>query len=130
MSTLIRVEWMKPRSTRAPWFLWLRAVAIVFASVAGVGKTASLALAGTAANGASHVGLVSLLSLTLGIMAVAGECRHQTISDAYLSTPRRTRVIAAKLTVSAAMGLLYGVVAAITGQVPLVGVIRTSSPSR
>ena len=113
MIALINVEWLKLRTTRAPWFLLLGAVALVVAGVSGAASHASnLADPGTVALAASHVGLVSMLSLVLGVLVVAGEFRHKTITDTYLSTPRRSAVVVAKLAVSSGMGLLYGLVSA------------------
>jgi ABC-2 type transport system permease protein len=109
----LRGEWLKLRSTRAPWLLLLAAVALVVAGVSGAAKSGSdLALPATVSKAAEHVGLVSMLSLVLGILVVAGEYRHRTITDTFLSTPRRSPVIVAKLAVSMALGLVYGVVSA------------------
>jgi ABC-2 type transport system permease protein len=114
MIGLLRIEWLKLRSVRSPWFLLLGGPALVVAGVSGlVVSKADLARSATVATAAAHVGLVSMISLVLGIIVVAGEYRHRTISDTFMSEPRRSSIVIAKLVVASGMGFLNGIISAV-----------------
>jgi ABC-2 type transport system permease protein len=112
MLTLIRTEVLKLRTVRWPWVLLLAQIGIVILGVTGFAMAkgsqpidAQIAL--------EHVGLTSLLTLVLGIMAVAGEYRDSTMASTFLVTPRRERVIAAKLVTFTVLGFIFATLTAI-----------------
>ncbi|WP_445524638.1 hypothetical protein [Streptomyces cyslabdanicus] len=116
MYGLIHTEVLKLRTVRGPWLLLAAAPLLVAAGVSGLVVSGKKALDTTTQSGAlSHVGLTSMFTLVFGILAVAGEYRHKTITDTCLSTPARGRVIGAKLLVYAVFGALAGVVSSLTG---------------
>jgi ABC-2 type transport system permease protein len=113
MKTLIRTELLKLRTTRTPVLLVGGGVALVVAGASGLLSRKDLSDPAITSDAAAHVGLTSLFALVLGILAVAGEYRHRTISDAYLVSPHRGRVLAAKAIVYAVAGAVLGVLAAV-----------------
>ena len=114
MTALLSAELLRLRTTRSVWLLLATAQVLIVAGVSGVMRTRDDVGSPEVQQAAiAHVGLISLITLVLGIMAVAGEYRHRTITDTYLTVPRRTPVIAAKLIVHTMAGLILGMVTAL-----------------
>jgi ABC-2 type transport system permease protein len=113
-TALVGDEVLKLRTVRLPWVLLAAAVVVAVAGASGpMVQGADLADPGTAVASIGHAGLVSLFAMVLGVAAVAGEHRHRTIADTYLSTPRRGRVVLAKLVVTTVAGAGIGLAAAV-----------------
>jgi ABC-2 type transport system permease protein len=119
MSRLVVNEWIKLRTIRGPWLLFAVQQVVIVAGVSGLAVAgADLDTTEGVRTLVSHAGIASaILTLVLGITAVAGEYRHRSITDTYLATPRRGRVIGAKLAAYVVVGALLGVVSAVTGLV-------------
>ena len=106
------------RTTRGVWLLFAATQVVVAAGVSGAMISgAGVSDPATAPKLFGHVGLVSLFTLVLGIMSLGGEYHHKTVSDTFLATPRRGRVVWAKLIASAVTGLGFGLAAAATALV-------------
>jgi ABC-2 type transport system permease protein len=117
VTRLIRAEWMKLTTTRLLWALLPAAVVLSVAAVTGAVLSADGAGVDLATDDglrrALHVSATgAILVLVLGIVMSAGEYRTQTATDTFLTTPRRARVLAAKLVVGATIGVGFGAVAA------------------
>jgi ABC-2 type transport system permease protein len=116
MLTLIRAEVLKLRTVRGHWLLLAAGPLLVIAGISGlVASGGNLHDPATQAKALAHVGLTSIFALAFGILAVAGEYRHKTITDTFLSTPARGRVIVAKLAVCAVIGAVAAVVSTLAG---------------
>ncbi|MBN2177600.1 MAG: ABC transporter permease subunit [Demequinaceae bacterium] len=112
---LIGDEYLKLRTTRSPFVIIGAAQLVVILGISGVfvsgrdpfdSETVLLAF--------SHIGIVSIFSLMLGITAVAGEYRNKTVTDTYLATPSRGRVVGAKIVAYAVVGVGLGLLATLT----------------
>jgi ABC-2 type transport system permease protein len=119
---LVRAEWLKVRTVRSSAGLLAALASLVVATVvvpvtAVSPHTGRFALAGAFAQrtlacaGAIAAGTILLI---FGVLATAGESRHGTLTPTLLVTPRRARVILAKATVHATLGLGVGGTAALT----------------
>jgi ABC-2 type transport system permease protein len=116
MPALIRTELLALRTIRTPWVVIAAAVvatvAICVTSVLDAGEqgAASIGTAGGMLGVLDATGKGSVVALLLGVLVVAGEFRHETVTTTFLQTPRRIRVLAAKATAAALVGAALGFV--------------------
>ena len=125
MIALVRSELRKVTSTRLWWGLLIGAVVYTL-----IQAGASAALAGSEPGGgqpatptldtAEAIRAVYavapfqgsyVFALILGITAMTGEYRYQTITPTFLATPRRARVVLGKMAANLGVGMGYGLVA-------------------
>ncbi len=116
MRSAIAAELAKIFTTRLWWGLLAGALGLVALTVvltvfsSGQPGAVSIETPEGARNVVAGIGSAYLFSLVLGIMGMAGEYRHQTITASLLAVPRRWSLVAAKLVAHAVVGLLYAVV--------------------
>jgi ABC-2 type transport system permease protein len=117
ITDLIGAEFLKVRTTRLLHATLPTAVAISAAGVAGAVASSDDATPLDSAHDLREVlswtGSGALVVLVAGIVLAAGEHRHGTAVDTFLTTPRRGRAVTAKLVVGAALGLVVGIVTAV-----------------
>jgi ABC-2 type transport system permease protein len=112
MTRVIGSEVFKLRTTRTFYGVTLGAIAIVViisVIAAAVGKFGPTDRPGL--DLLSIAGLAQLFTLVLGILAVATEFRHGTITPSLLVVPDRTRLVLAKLAAHLLAGLVIGALA-------------------
>ena len=114
MRRLVRTELLKQRSLRT--FLFGVALApvvgalVTFANYSVAGKQGNEPLGQHSfvqALGAP-ASVITLIALLLGVLGMAGEYRHHTVTTTFLATPRRGRVVVAKLVAHGLVGALMG----------------------
>lgn len=119
MIDLLAAEWLKLRTTRLLQGMIPAAVAISLAAIAGTILTHDGGVPLESSEGVrralSVTGSGAILVLVLGILISTGEYRHGTAADTFLTTPRRHRVLIAKLTVGAGIGVAVGAVISLAG---------------
>jgi ABC-2 type transport system permease protein len=120
----LQSEVTKITSTRLWWILAI--IMAAYIAVCAGGAAALFGALGDSASGPTIPGemLVPLVysfgpslgyvfAVLLGALATTGEFRHQTLTPTFLATPRRGRVLVAKLIALIGAGALYGVIAMI-----------------
>ena len=127
MGSAVKAEFRKFFTTRMWWgmaigvFLAGAAFAVLFALVVAGSRTGGPDSGGPQLPGLGSTSMVStvytaglsiayLLTLTLGVMSIGSEYRHKTITSTFLSTPKRVRVMVAKVISLMGIGAFYGVV--------------------
>jgi ABC-2 type transport system permease protein len=118
--SLLKAEFLKLRSTRTSLGLGIAVLLVTAATTVLLIAFVSPRLlnGGELSAGAT---LVTYIVLVFGILGMTNEYRHGTITYTYLATPRRARVMVAKLVVYGATGALAMLVALLIGQ--LIGVV-------
>jgi ABC-2 type transport system permease protein len=117
MTDLVAAEWLKLRTTNLLLGLIPAVVAIASAAVAGAVLSADSVAELESAEGVQRVlavtGTGAILVIVAGVLISAGEYRHGTAADTFLTTPRRHQVLAAKLAVGGCVGLGAGALSAL-----------------
>ena len=126
MMLAIRSEFRKFFTTRMWWgmglavvlsglaFSALNALLLTSSSSAefGFGAITDAELARTVYTGGIQVSY--LLTLAIGVLTVGSEYRHKTITGTFLATPKRAKVMLAKVTALLGIGVLYGLASVVT----------------
>lgn len=112
MTRLIRAEVARLATTRTFRILAIGALVLIVAAVALTALATTYTGGGSPARATlALAGLAQTFALIAGALAVTTEFRHKTIVPAVLITPRRGRVLAAKLVTLAGAGLVFGLAA-------------------
>lgn len=107
-----RAELLKLRSTRTTLGLVLGMIALVllFGLLAGLLTESANLSSAENQRGLLGVGSIAgVFSALAGVLLVTGEYRFGTIRPTFLFTPRRSRVVGAKLAASLLAGIVFGV---------------------
>jgi ABC-2 type transport system permease protein len=123
MGATIRAEFRKFFTTRLWWGMAIALVvtgaafALLFAFVftsdtlqgpqAAAAPRTDAALAKAVFTGGIQVGY--LLTLAVGVLTIGSEYRHETITATFLATPKRSRVMGAKVVALLGIGAFYAV---------------------
>lgn len=118
MIKLVKAELQKLFTTRLWWILLLVMLLLI-----GVNLAFFIAFAGVEQNGSAFptrdttewlqiawsvgAGTGGIFTMILGVIMMTSEYRYQTITGTFLTTPRRSQVIAAKLIAGVVVGVLY-----------------------
>jgi ABC-2 type transport system permease protein len=117
VNTLIRAELIKLRTLRSFWWTVAATLAFVPVSIAIAmhGDSGSPGLDSTEGfrNVIAAASSGGVLMLIIGILVMAGEFRHNTISSLFLITPDRKRTVGAKLAASGIVGVAIGIAASL-----------------
>src|SRR5262249_26455050 len=109
-----RAELLKISSTRTTLGLLAGMLALVLLVVVLTGSLDSTRALGEPGNQRDRLGIgrvASLFAAIAGVLVIASEYRYGTIRPTFVFTPRRERVIAAKLVAGLLAGLAFGLLA-------------------
>ena len=133
MKGLLRAEVLKITSTRlalgmlagSAVYVVINVVALVF--TAGQPGVPALTAASTVRGIYAAAGAASPIVLVAGILGMTTEYRFMTVTPTFLITPRRGRVLAAKLAVHAGFGVVLGLACAVVSGALATALLRLRS---
>ena len=111
MKPLLRTELLKLTTSRTARLLLLGALGLAVllgaatAATAGADGAAPLGGAASLANVVGVSAMPGFVMLILGVLAMAGEYQHCTVTQTFLATPIRGRVVAAKVVTIGVVGV-------------------------
>jgi len=117
MNQLVRTELLKQRTTRVPLAgicaAPIAAALITFAILTLSGKDGNDPLGPDSLVQiiGAPAGVITVIAVLLGVLGMAGEYRHHTITTTFLATPRRRDVVIAKIIAHALIGAVMGLLA-------------------
>jgi len=130
MTNLIKSEWIKVTTTKMWWILFIVGIGLTVLSslplilLSGLVDEASGTEYGPTLLDQeamqqlwSTMGSAAIVALILGILSFTEQYRHETITDTFLTAPRRSRVILAKSAVYAILGAILAVLTCVTAGV-------------
>jgi len=124
VTSLLRAELLKLRTTRT--FVALVGVTLALSLLVVVLTTLlSNGFAPGDAQGLFSADFTGLFIMLLGVIGMAGEWRHRTITGTVLAAPDRLRLMTAKMLAYAAAGVVLSLIVTVT--IMLVGTIILSS---
>lgn len=132
LTAATRAETTKQFTTSMWWILAIVLFVYVGFTAAALGFVFAASASGTLPGDAPQIpeeGLAKTLystataiayvfPLLIGTLMVTGEFRHQTLTPTFLATPRRGRVLWAKLAVGVVLGVLFGVIGVFASVAP------------
>jgi ABC-type transport system involved in multi-copper enzyme maturation permease subunit len=139
MVNLVRAEVIKLTSTRSWWILLLLGalltllLALPVLLLSGIGEDengqpaaqTAFSTSESVLNLFSGMSAAGIMALIFGILSVTGEFRHKTITDTFLTEPRRPRVLIAKAVVVCGYGAVLAVVAVVTNTIAVLAVLTS-----
>jgi ABC-2 type transport system permease protein len=111
MNRALAAELFKLRTTRTNWGVLLGALSLVLIISLVAALAGDFRSTDTGLDLLQISGLVQLFALVIGILSVATEYRHGTITPSLLTIPNRTQLILAKLIAALVLGVVLGLVA-------------------
>lgn len=124
MGAAVKAEFLKFFSTRMWWGMGIAVLAsgLLFAALNAILMTSPEFVDQMAAAGmpplndvqlaksvyTGGISVAYMLTLAIGVLAIGAEYRHKTISATFLATPRRARVMGAKVIALLGIGAFYG----------------------